>query len=752
MKILKSWLKDHIDLCLSDKELIEKLNISGTEVESFCSTLDEKVVVGEIKEVEKHPNADRLRIAKVFNGKNELTIVCGAPNIEVGQKVPLAKVGAKLGGIEIKETEIRGALSEGMLCSEDELGSGEDHEGIKILPNEYEVGKPLNHYVESDTVFELEITPNRGDCLSHIGIAREIAALTNSSVSKTPIALDMNSANIKEHLSVKINDKKICPSYMARMVQGVKVGPSPSWLKERLVKLGIKPINNIVDITNFIMLDLGQPLHAFDAGKIEGKEIIVRKSNPNEKIKTLDGILRPVKDAILIADKKKAIAVAGVMGGQNSEISENTTSIILESAEFNRKNIRKTVKDLGLVTEASYRFERGIDSGGVEYALNKAAKMIQEAAEGRILSGIAKAGEKTGNQKLKIEYNKIKNMIGLDLAESEINHILKSLGFEIKGNECIVPAWRHDIEIWQDLAEEVARVYGYSKIKQIPLQEAKPAKKSPYYYKEALKDILKDAGFTETINYPYLSEAEVKSANLKVKDLLEIVNPIQPENKYLRNSLAPGLLKSIAKNSSVDPVLLFELGKTFFKKTESSNIAIAASGKGSKEAIGDAVDRIEDKLKINRRYLSVREVPLEDLKKFKIRKPSAHMLEIMVDELLPKMKFKPEDLILKSNKKQVSYKTVSKFPSVTRDLAFIVDREINSIEVEDAIVSTSGLISRVELFDEFASNKFGANKKNIAYHIYLQHPEKTMTDKEADGIIKDIVSKIEEKYKAELRK
>lgn len=752
MKILKSWLKDYVDFNLSDEELAERLNVSGTEVESVASFLDPNVVIGEIKEVKKHPNADRLRITKVFDGKNELTIVCGAPNIEVGQKVPLAKVGAKLGEIEIRKTEIRGSLSEGMLCAENELGLGEDHSGIKILPNEYEVGKPLNHYLESDKVFELEITPNRGDCLSHIGIAREIAALTNSSVSKTPIALDMNATNIKEHLSVKINDKKLCPSYMARMIQGVKVGPSPSWLEERLAKLGIKPINNIVDVTNFIMYDLGQPLHAFDAGKIEGKEIIVRKSNPKEKIKTLDGVEREVRDAIVIADKKKAIAIAGVMGGQNSEILENTTAILIEAAEFNRKNIRKTAKDLGLATEASYRFERGIDSGGIEYALNKAAKMIQEVAEGRILSGIAKAGEKPENKKLKIEYKKINNMIGLDLHESEVNRILKSLGFEIKGSECIVPAWRHDIEIWQDLAEEAARIYGYSKIKQTPLEEAKLAKKSPYYYKEAIKDILKEAGFTETINYPYLSEAEIKLADLKAKDLLEIVNPIQPENKYLRNSLAPGLLKSIAKNPSVDPVLLFESGKTFFKKTESSNLAIVASGKGSKEAIGDAVDMIEDKLKINRKYLSVREVSLEDLKKFKIRKPSAYVLEIMVDELLSKMKFKPENLILKLSKKQVNYKAVSKFPSATRDLAFVVNREINSTEVEDAIAGTSDLISRVELFDEFASNKFGVNKKNIAYHIYLQHPEKTMTDKGADGIIKDIISKIEDKFKAELRK
>ncbi|MCL5410290.1 MAG: phenylalanine--tRNA ligase subunit beta, partial [Patescibacteria group bacterium] len=614
------------------------------------------------------------------------------------------------------------------------------------------VGKPLNQYIESDVVFELEVTPNRGDCLSHIGVAREIASLLNKTISRSPISLDMNSTNIKEKLSVKILNKKNCSQYMARMIEGVKVESSPKWLQDRLIAIGLKPINNIVDATNYIMYDLGQPLHAFDASTIEGKEIIVRKSMINESIVTLDGVERKVSDSILITDKSKPLAIAGVMGGKNSEVSENTTSIVIESAEFDRKHIRKAIKTLGLNTEASYRFERGIDSGSVEYALNKAAKMVKEMAGGNILSGVARDGERPENASLIIPYDKINNFIGLTLSDSEINRILNSLSFDIKNNVCVVPLWRHDIGIWQDLAEEVARIYGYSRIEPLSLLETKPPKKSEYYHKEALKDVLVDSGFTEVVNYPYLSELDIKSVKLNTKNLLEIANPIQPENKYLRNSLVPGLLKSIAKNSSFDPILLFETGKTFSKKAETDNLGIVASGKGAKELIENVIDNICSKFKIARSNLLIDELSQDNLLKFKIRKLSVFVIEVNLDKIMQsKMRVNDAALSLKISGKKVNYRPISKFPAVTRDLAFILDKNLKSNNIESVIQETSELINRVELFDEFASDRFGVNKKNIAYHIYLQHPEKTMTDKEADQIIKSVIKNIESKFKAKLR-
>lgn len=749
MKLSTAWLKDYVDSDLSIEKLVEKLNVTGTEVDSVSFGLDENVVVAKIKKVEKHPDADRLRIATVFDGENDLNIVCGAPNIYEGMVAPLAKIGTVLSGGEIKRTKIRGVESEGMLCAEDELGLGEDHSGIIDLPKDYTIGKSLASYISKEAVLELEITPNRGDCLSHIGVAREIAAFSNKQITKKPISLNMSGANVKDTLEVEIEDKKLCPQYMARVIDGVKIAPSPKWLQERLLSIGQKPINNIVDVTNYIMYDLGQPLHAFDAAKIEGKKIIVRKSKKAEKIETLDGIERQLNDAIVISDPKKAVAIAGIMGGKNSEVTESTTKIILESAEFERKSIRKTKKELGLLTDASYRFERGIDSGSVEYALNKATSLINEIAGGNILSGIAQDGTRPQNQTLKIEYAKINKLVGLSLDDAEINRLLKSLGFEIKGDECIIPLWRHDIEVWQDLAEEVARLYGYDKITHLPVTESKLPKKSEYYYREKLKDILADDGLNEVINYPYLSEADVNSFKLSKSLLVEIANPIQPEYKYLRNSLYSGLLKSVAKNPSFDQVFLFEFGKVFTSKKESTHLGLIAAGKNADQMIEKAITDLINVIDIKKNNYEKIVVEKQILDSFKIRKAVVQYFEIDLE--MVNFKLKEKDLNFSKSSKNIVYRPVSKFPAVTRDLAFIVDSKVKSDALIETIYGLSEQINRVELFDEFASDKFGKGKKNIAYHIYLQNLEKTMTDKEADEIINQIIKSIEKNYGAKLR-
>ena len=749
MKVLLSWLKDYVDFNLSAVELADKLNVTGTEVDSVTSALDEKVIVAKILKIEKHPNADRLQIATVFDGKKELTVVCGAPNIYEGQIAPLAQVGAKLQDFEIKKSAIRGVESEGMLCAQDELGLGDDHSGIIDLPKDYEIGKSYSEYLSSDAVFELEITPNRGDCLSHIGIAREIAAFCDKQLSKKPISLPMSGANINDILSIEIADKELCPQYMARVLQGVKVAPSPKWLQDRLVAIGQKPINNIVDATNYIMFDLGQPLHAFDADKIEGKKIIVRKSKQGEKITSLDGTERALKGDLVISDERKAIAIAGIMGGRNSEVTDTTTSIILESAEFNRKSIRKSKKELGMPSEASYRFERGIDSGSVEYALNKAAHLINEIAGGRVLSGIAKEGERPDHKTLKIEYSKINKLAGLELPDQEINHYLKNLGFEIDNGTATVPLWRHDIELWQDLTEEVARLNGYDKITPIPVPKTTSPKKSDFYYKEAIKNVLIANGFVEALNYPYLSEKDIKNLNLPKFELIEIANPIQPEYQYLRNSLAGGLLKSVAKNPSFDQVSLFEIGHVFKGNKEETHLGIITAGKNAKESIKKTILALKNIITAKANQWEPKEVSKDELNMYKIRKGQAYYVELSLSEV--KVNIKEEDLALVLPKEKATYRPVSRFPSVTRDLAFIVDKGVKSDQIKESIYAISELINRVELFDEFASDKLGKDKKNLAYHIYLQKMDRTMTDKEADEVISATIKKIELEFKAKLR-
>lgn len=751
MKILKSWLKDYISTDLSDERLIEILELAGLEVESVTHGIDEKVVVAEIKEIKKHPDADRLKIAMVNNGFEELQVVCGAPNIEVGQRVPLAMVGSKLPDGEIKLSKIRGVESNGMLCAQDELGLGSDHAGIYILPNDYEIGKPVANHIGSEVIIELDITANRGDCLSHLGVAREIAAFENSSSKKEPITLSKTETiHTSTKVSVEIMNTDLCPQYLSRVITGVKIGPSPKWMQDRLIACGAKPINNVVDVTNYILLDLGHPMHAFDWKKISKSKIIVRNAKKNEDIITLDGEVRNLgPEMLVIADSEKAVAIAGIMGGKNSEVDESTDTIILEAAQFNRKSIRKTAKTLGLSTEASYRFERGVDSGAIEYAINKAANLIAKTAGGKILQGIVQSGDKPTKIEVKIEYDKICQLLGEEISSDSIDHILRHLGFSISSGVATVPTWRHDVSIWQDLAEEIGRVTGYDKIKPLPLSKSDNFKKTSYYFTESLKDILVSLGYCETMNYPFLSALDVTTARLKPENLLEVANPIQPENKYLRTSLIPGLLKNMAKNPSFDPIQIFEVGHVYTKTSENLNLVIATSGKTSTDHM-KIMDKVISHLGGDQ-SVKISEFSREDLVQYKIKKALVVVSEINLSKIIAEIKI-DQSLNLKTINKKVIYRGVSKYPSVTRDLAFIVDKDVKAEDIADKIYSISDLINRAELFDEFASNRFGVGKKNIAYHISLQSKDRTLNDPEAEEVIKKIVKNIESSFSAKLRK
>lgn len=750
MKIEKSWLKDYVSKELPNSRLVEIFTLAGLEIDNLHSSIDQNIIIGKIVKIEKHPNADKLQIAQVNDGTEIHQIVCGAKNIAEGQIVPLALPGSKLFSGEIKSTEIRGIRSDGMLCSQSELGIGEDHSGIFILPADYILGKPLADYIQSDTVFDLDITPNRGDCLSHIGVAREIAAFENLSVKKEPISLTKTtSTHCSEKISINIENKELCPQYLARVITGVKIGPSPKWLQDRLIACGAKPINNVVDVTNYILLDLGHPMHAFDWNKISGAKITVRNAKKNEDIVTLDGEIRNLTPEILvIADEEKAIAVAGIMGGKNSEVDAMTETVVLEAAQFDQRSIRKSAKNLKLSTEASYRFERGIDSGSIEYAINKAAELITKISGGKIMQGIVQSGNKAEKISIEIPYNKIASLLGIEISEERINQILKLLGFVIVGNQATVPSWRHDVKIWQDLAEEIGRVIGYDKIKPISIENTKKAKKTEYYLIETVKDKLVDAGFSETINYPFLSESDILAAKLNSKNLLEVANPMQPENKYLRNSLIPGLLKNIAKNPTFDQILLFEIGHIYKKSNEQINLAIAISGKLA-ESISESVEEILRQL--NLIDFSVRNnYNRDNLLVYKIKKPSAILFEINLTQAFSNKKV-DQSLSLKTSKETKTYRGVSKYPAITRDLAFITDKKIKASEISKEIYLVSEMINRVELFDEFSSDKFGAGKKNLAFHIYLQSMSRTLKDSEANEIIENIIKTINKKFSAKLR-
>lgn len=750
MKISYNWLKELVEIDKSAIELAEDLNLKSTAVEEVVQNLHDNIIVGEVLEIKPHPNADRLSVLTVDSGEKKLQIVCGAKNFKVGDKVPLASIGSKIGDICIAEAEIRGIKSYGMLCSEKELAISNDHSGIKILPNTYKNGKKLNEYIKSDALLDVEITPNRGDLLSHIGIAREIAAIYHKEL-KYPEIPD-KTKEIATKLSINIENPDLCPQYYAIKINNVNIAPSPKWLKDRLIFLGINPVNNIVDITNYIMLELGQPMHAFDANKIVDNKIIVRIAGELEKTTTLDGITRNLPhEALVISDKEKILAIAGIMGGKNSEITNNTKNIILESAEFNKVSVRKTSKELGLTTDASYRFERGIDSSKVEFAIWRACKLIKELAGGNaetIVGSSAKPHHKT----VKIDYKGINSLLGINLTENDITNILTKLGFSVNGNNAIVPLFRHDISIWQDLAEEIGRIYGYNKIKQCCIEISKPYKKSNYFVKEYIKDELIKSGFTEVYNYNYLSSKDIDTAKINNENVLEIANPLQQENKYLRSSLVPGLLKNISKNPAFDPILFFEFGNIFNKKSEVNYLGLAASGKGAKKILENTLNIISGLMKDKKDDIQkIKELNKDELSHYKIKKPNAFVIEIPSKVIIDNLKLSDQELELESSNTSVSYKSLSQYPPISRDLAFIVDNNINSNKIIEELRNISDKIIIVELFDEFTSDKFGKGKKNIAFHLYLQDTQKSMTDSEASDIINKVIKKIENKFNAKLR-
>lgn len=751
MKILKSWLNDYVDIKESGDEVADLLTFSGTLVESVETGLDDKIIVAKILEINPHPNADKLQKVIIDTGKGKLDVVCGANNIEVGQIVPLAMIGAKIGDSTIREAEIRGEKSFGMLCSEKELGLGEDHSGIKILPEEYKVGDSLNKYLGGDAVFDLEITPNRGDCLSHLGIAREYAVLTQQNIKFGPEDISAKNSSPLD-FSVEIKNSDHCARYYAVILKNIKVGPSPEWLKDRLNKLGHSSINNVVDITNYIMLDLGQPLHAFDKKKLVGNKIIVRDAGEGEEIISIDGEKRILNSKMLvIADEKNPIAIAGVMGGAESEIDDKTTDIVLESAEFERKSIRKTAKDLGLSTEASFRFERGIDPLMVEGSADKAAKMIKDLCGGEIIGKVYDIAANYENGWIAVPYKKINDLLGTNISGDEMKNILTSLGFKFKDEMCQAPSWRHDVFVWQDLAEEVARIYGFSKIKLNPVPKTPAPKKSAHFIKEFIKDVLVEAGFSEVYGYPFLSEKDLSAIGLDKSDLLEVANPVQAENKFMRNSLMPGLLRAIAKNPAFDPVLIFEIGSVFSKEKEEFHLAVTASGKGAKKYLEEAISSISSKLNIEKNLFNISELKREDIARFKIKKPLTYFVELPIQKILASAKINVDEVEIDIKERPIHYRNVSRYPSIVRDLAFIVEENVDAQQIIDLMYGQSDLINRVELFDEFASDKFGAGKKNIAFHLDLQHQDRTLTDKEADEIVEKIVAEVKNKFSGEIR-
>ncbi|MFC2002960.1 phenylalanine--tRNA ligase subunit beta [Chloroflexota bacterium] len=800
MKVSLNWLREYIDAGLPPAEIAGRLTLAGHEVGEIqvIGGNWEGIVVGQIVEVNPHPNADRLTLVTVDLGADRQTVVCGAPNLRVGDKVPFAHVGAELidghSGevVRLKSAKIRGVASSGMVCSEKELGISGSHEGILVLPVEAPVGTPLADYL-GDVVFDLEITPNRPDCLSVIGIAREVAALTGKSLSLPRMSYEETALPIDQQISVEITDPDLCPRYCATLTTGVKLAESPEWLKRRLLACGQRPINNIVDITNYVMLEHGQPLHAFDYHLVRGRKIIVRRAAEGEVLTTLDGVERLLSgDMLVIADAEGAVALAGIMGGSNSEVTEETTAILLEAANFNPANIHYTGGTLGLASEARARFERGIRAELTLPAIKRATQLIAELAGGEVARGLVDVypGKKE-HEPILLSTVQVRRVLGVEFSLEQIVGALTSLGFECKpaGSAAevwvAVPYWRSDVRQAVDLVEEVARIIGYDQIpstmlgEPLPRQNPEPILK----LKQEVQSSLVGGGFQEVITYS-LTSLEMLTRLLPEPHSLEpapvwLANPMTVEQECLRPNLRANLLAVLEANRRHEPgaIWLFEQGKVYLLRAGDlpeerevlCGLLSGARQEKSWRSGGEALDffdakgvvegllgrlgmaagfeRGKDESLHPRRQAAividgsilgvVGELHPKVLTAFDLTEP-VYMFEIDLTALLP------------STTRHQMYQPIPRFPPTVRDIALIVDYGVTHRQVKD-IIKSFPLVAEVEIFDVYTGEPVPGGKKSLAYRITYQSMTQTLNDEQVNQVQQQILDKLTRELGAILR-
>jgi len=799
MKASLKWLSEYVDITLPSKELAEKLTMAGIETTSIQivgSTWD-NIVIGQVAAVEPHPNADRLKLATVNLGTQQLTVVCGAPNINITQKVAFANTGSRLidghtgKATTLKPAKIRGILSEGMVCSEKELGISDNHENILVLPSAAPVGTPLNDYL-GDTIFDLDITPNRPDCLSIIGIAREITALTGKQLRLPDTNYKETEASIASFISIDIANPNLCPRYCASLITGVKPGPSPDWLQQRLRSYGMRPISNIVDVTNYVMLEYGQPLHGFDYHKLQGKQLIIRRARNGEIIITLDGEARPLtQDTLVIADTEKPVAIAGIMGGLDAEVTDTTTAILLESANFNRTIIRRGANHLNLQSEASMRFDKGLSSKLPLIALKRATKLLLELTGGKAARGIIDVYPGKAEPKaILLSTKEVKRLSGLELTIEEIVTVLELLGFECQETSLssqisvISPFWRSDIKCAADLVEEIVRIIGYDKIPITRLSAPLPEQKltPELILKQKLRNTLAGWGFQEILTYSLTSLEKLQGLSPKLElqlTPLKISNPMTKEQEYLRPSLRAGLLTTLANNQKYEQagIRLFEIGKTFLpqgKELPQEKEMLCAVLSGTRQETSwhkdseplDFFDAkgIAENLLIRLGHAATFEVSNNEgvfpgrsadifingdkvgvvgnlhpkvSQAFQLS-GTVCLIEIDVESLMEKARWLKQ------------YQPIPRFPSIIRDIALVIDEQVSYQQVKDIIQSFT-LVRKVLLFDLYTGEQVPESKKSFAVRIVYQSTTHTLTDEEVNKLHQRMVNKLYQELGATLR-
>jgi len=792
MKVSYKWLKELVDFNATPEELADTLTLAGLEVETidYFSGAPEKVVVGVVKKMDRHPQAEKLWVCQVDVGKETLQIVCGAQNVKTGSKVPVALIGAELPSqVKIDKAKLKGVDSWGMICSEIELGIGEESEGIMILDQSLKTGETISSALDlKDYVLNLDLTPNRPDCLSMIGVAREVAALYGSRLKKPQVQFQEIGEDASKRVEIKIDDPDACPRYTARVIKNVKVGKSPFWLRRRLESVGLRSINNVVDVTNLVMTEQGHPLHAFDYHLFTQPQVLVRRAEPNEKFTTLDQVERKLnQEVLLITDGKKPVAIAGIMGGLESEVTDRTENVLLESAYFDPRVIRRGRIYLGINSDASYRFERGADPHNVINAADRVAQLIRELTGAEVLKGVVDCYPKKISQcKMKLREKRVNQILGTQLSESQIFEILKSLEMKVRENKCLeveVPTFRPDITREIDLIEEVARIHGYDRIDTSLraggslLTNIAPEEK----IMNRIKEILIGDGFFEVVTNNLVDPERMKKICPEL-GFLRLRNPLSEELSVLRSSLIYNILKVMEwnKKRKESHVRIFELGQIYEPQNqdlpkEAWKLCLALSG--IRRAIGwdeteeevdfydlkGAVESLFERLLIS----GVKLVPYKGSVfsknvgfKLKVEDLNLGILGEVSPEILEDFDLKDKVFLCELDFERLVeliphkrwFSSLPKFPPVERDIAVMVGEETLIQDMEEKIKETGGeLIEELVLFDLYRGGQISPGKKSLAYAIRYRRKDRTLTDQEVEKVHQKIISQLSKCFGAKLR-
>lgn len=802
MKITLNWLREIVDVVLSPDELADALVMAGLEVESVETRRPSwgQVEIAAIESVTPHPNADRLRLCQIRRATDTVAVVCGASNMQAGDKVALAVPGTVLpDGKSIEQATIRGKVSHGMLCSARELGlTDDDGGGIMILPATAPLGKSLVQYLGAeDSILELSVTPNRGDCLSVLGVAREVAALTGATLRDRPISLPEVGPTARRIATVSVRAPDLCPHYSGRVIQGVRVGPSPLWMQTRLSMVGIRPISNVVDITNYVMIERGQPLHAFDLARLRGACVTARRAGNRQRYETLDGVVREIlPDDLVIADAEGPVAVAGVIGGAESEIRGDTENVLLESAFFTPETVRRTARRLGVITESSYRFERGVDPGGTRAALDRAAQLVVEYAGGRLARGVLEdrvAGRRS-RAAIRLRPARVNLLLGTTLKIGEMERPLRALGATVTGagpqaRRVVPPSHRFDLQTEIDLVEEIARLTGYDAMPaSLPaIVAAGPGLGPTHDVERRLRERLRGAGFDEMVtlamvgsddnrDFPGLPELTGQSVAL--------ANPISVESGELRRSLLPGLMRALGENrrQGAGHVAGFALGRVFAgdsgRYREVTMLGMLLWGTRPASAIGET-SRACDFADLKGALESVfAELHLDTVRwersgteasylhpgkaaRIEIWGVSCGYAGALHPNLLAARDLDGEPWVAELDlmrvvqycPRRVIFRPLPRFPAVSRDIAVVVDDDFPAQRFLDAVKEASQpLVEEVRVFDHYTGSPIPAGKKSLAYTIAYRAPNRTLTDDEVNAMHDQLVAQLVRQLPMEVRR